>query len=229
MRKTRNITILLIGLFTTNLFGQSLENEKLKFWQLDTKLTLQDFKADTTKSFNNLNAKYGMKAYSYCILKSILDVPKKKRERGKKLEKVYLAPCIDKYQSISVTSDSLELAKQQVFFDITEHFARKGRRNFEALRDSTNNAYGVYWTIYSKVISQLCRDRNEMYDAYMNDVIILNKPGYYEKWRKLIDWLLNENKEYATKPEDCMRFLNEKPLTTDYIKSPDYLGEINCK
>lgn len=231
MRHTVILTIILLGFFTSVLTGQSaIENDKYKFWQPNTKLIPNDFryKADTSRAFNNLNRKYGIQAYSFCVLKSILDVPKKKRERGIKLERVYFAPCFDKYQSISMTTDSFELAKQQVYFDITELYARIARKQFESLRDSSKNEYGIYWSIYSSIVSKICIERNEMYDAYTNDVFLLKKEGFYQKWRSLVDERLIETNKYATKLEDCLRFLNGKPLTEDYKMSPDYLGEIKC-
>jgi hypothetical protein len=231
MRHLVLLIFILFGFISTNLIGQSvIENDNLKFWQPETKLIPSDFKykADTSGAFGRLNRKYGMKAYSYCILKSTLDVPKKKRERGKKLEKVYFAPCIDKNQSVSITTDSFELEKQKIYFDITELYARIARKQLELLSDSLKNTYGIYWTFYSSIVSKICGERNEMYDAYTNDVFLMKKDGYYQKWRVLVDDRLNELNKYATKPEDCLRFLNGKPLTDDYIKSPDYLGEIKC-
>lgn len=224
-----SLMILILGLVTTGVTAQTLfENDKLKFWQPDIKLTIADFKADTS-TIGKLNRKYGVQAYSYCILKSVLDVPKKKKERGKKLEKIYFAPCIDKYQSVSITTDSFELAKQQVYLDITELYARIARIQLESYRDSLDNVYGLYWSLYSTVVSDVCIERNEMYDAYTNDVFIIDKDGYYQKWRQLIDERLSETTKYATTPEDCNRFLSGKPLTKDYKMSPDYLGEIKCK
>lgn len=208
--------------------GQNVfENDSLKYWQPETKITWDDFKSDTV-GFMNLNSKYNMKAYSFCYLKSILDVPKKKRERGKKLEKIYFAPCLVKHKSVSITTDSLELAKQKVYLDITELFARKARMRLEALRDTIGNAYGVYWMSYSKIVSKICKERNEMYAGYTNDVFLLKIEGHYEKWRDYINQQLSQTEKYATKPEDCLRFLTGKPLSEDYIMSPDYLGEINC-
>jgi hypothetical protein len=211
MRYSIILIIYLIGLISNSVTGQTqFENDKLKFWQPDTKLNPKDFKADTSRSFNNLNRKFEMQAYSFCILKSILDVPRKKKERGKKLEKVYLAPCIDKYQSVSITTDSLEMTKQQMFFDITELFARKARQEFISLQDSMGHAYGIYWSMYTTVISDICVRRNKMMYEYMEEVIIYNKDGAYDKWRKLVDELLIKMNEYATKPEDCIRFLEGK-------------------
>ena len=121
------------------------------------------------------------------------------------------------------------MAKQQMFFDITELFARKARQEFISLRDSMGYAYGIYWSMYATVMSDICVRRNKMIDKYMMEVILYNKEGAYDKWRKQVDELLIEMKDYATKPEDCIRFLVGKPLTDDYIMSPDYLGEIKCK
>lgn len=90
------------------------------------------------------------------------------------------------------------------------------------------HAYGIYWAMYSTVISDVCKRKNKMYDAYMGEVILYKNEGAYEKWRKVLGELLIELKDYATKPEDCMRFLNGKPLTDDYIMSPNYAGEIKC-
>jgi hypothetical protein len=223
------LAIILVVFYSGGLTAQNtLENDEYKYWQPGIKMVPQDFKADTSKAFNNLNRKYGIQAYALCNLESILDVPKKKRERGIKLEKVYLAPCILKYQSVSITTDSFEMAKQQMLLDITELFARKARYEFKNLQDSLGHSYGVYWSLYSTVMGDICTQKNEMIDAYIQEVILNNREGAYELRRKQVDKWLNELNDYATKPEDCMRFLNQKPLTDDYIMSPNYLGEIKC-
>ena len=230
MRLLKRLTFFAFAFLTTNLLAQTtIENDNLKFWQPEIKLIPQDFKADTSKAFNNLNRKFGVKAFPSIVLKSILDVPKKKRERGKKLEKIFLVPCVEKFRSISITEDSLEMAKQQLLFDITELYARKARKEFKYLEDSLGHVYGIYWSMYSTVIGNICVEKNEMIDAYMNEVILFPKDGAYEKWKKQIEFHLSETKEFATKPEDCLRFLNQKPLTDDYIMSPNYAGEIKCK
>ncbi|MFM2225840.1 MAG: hypothetical protein RJA07_2042 [Bacteroidota bacterium] len=219
--------------FGTKVFAQDtlFENEILKFWREDSKLVAKDFKSDTTTDFNIVSNKYGMKSYSYCILKSILDVPKTKKDRKKKIEQVFFAPCIDKSKSILISTDSMELAKQQILFDITELFARKARRDLKKIYDSISfgkKTYGIYWFWFATIKSNICQQRNKLSDSYTREVILNKKEGGYEKWRKTIDELLLETKDFRTKPEDCLRFLLQKPLTDDYIESPDYYGEFKC-
>ena len=62
----------------------------------------------------------GLQAVVYVGLKSILDVPKKKKDRGNKLEKVYIAPAFDMTASYALTYDTGQIAMQQLYFDIAE-------------------------------------------------------------------------------------------------------------
>lgn len=220
--------IILSFLLSSSFAQNAIENDTFKYWQPNTKVTQQDFKAVSTSDFTHMNQKYCLNVYSYFGIHSILDVPKKKKERGQKLEKIYIAPYMNKYLSVSKSTDSSDIAKEQVLFDITELFARKARKKLKTILDDSKHAYGIYWSIYSSIISDMCMSKNKVSLLYLKEVIYLKTEGAYEKWRKDLDQLLDELKEFATTPEDCRRFMKDKPLSEDYIMSPNYAGEIKC-
>jgi hypothetical protein len=57
------------------------------FWQPGTTLTFEDFKGDTTGGkYKDSHKRVGLQAMAYTGIWSILDVPKKKKNRGEKLE-----------------------------------------------------------------------------------------------------------------------------------------------
>ncbi|SEW00155.1 hypothetical protein SAMN05428988_1147 [Chitinophaga sp. YR573] len=194
------------------------------FWQPGITLTYNDFRGDTVGGkYTELYKKVGLQSEAYIGLWSILDVPKKKKDRGRKLEKVYVAPAFDKTASYAITNDTMEIAIQQVYFDIAETWARWARQQLSRYQDSMKG-YGVSLLMYSTVIKDAKAGRQQMNSAYAEDVIISKKQGAFEKWRKLIDNQLNETALWATKPEDCYRFIVRKAIDKEYEESPVVVG-----
>ena len=77
--------------------------------------------------------KYSMTASASVGIWSILDVPKKKKDRGKKLEKVYFAPAFSKTGSAAISNDTMQIAIQAIYFDICEFAARLARKELKTL------------------------------------------------------------------------------------------------
>jgi hypothetical protein len=195
------------------------------FWQPGIKLTINDFKGDTAGRYKESYKSVGIKAMGYIGIWSILNVPKKKKDRGNKLEKVYIAPAFDKAASYIFSNDPTQTSIQEVYFDIAETWARWGRKQLQSYQDSMRG-YGTLYIMYSTVIKDMKAGQKEMNDAYTRDVIIEKKIGAFERWRKIIFDKLSETNLWATKSEDCYRFLIDKPIDSDYEQSPTVLGAI---
>lgn len=204
--------------------GQKLttENQNLKGWTKETKIVYADFKGKPNDQFKRLNKEVGLQASAQVGLKSILDVPKKKRDRGRLLEKVYVAPFFIKTSSVTLTKDEKELDKQRLYFDMAESFARIMRREIEHIADSAKT-YGTTWIMYSSIKNYYCSELGRMFNDYTYEVFVEKKEGAYEKWRALIDKALSETDTFATKKEDCHRLLTNLPIDPEYEQSEKVL------
>lgn len=224
------ILLALFTLISLTASGQTFktEDQNLKGWTMETKIVYADFKGKPTDQFKRLNKEAGLQASAQIGLKSILDVPKRKRDRGRLLEKVYVAPFLIKTTSITMTKDESELDKQRLYFDMGEVYARMMRKDLEHIQDSTK-AYGTMWILYSSIKDFYCAAFGEMFNDYTYEVFVEKKPGAYEKWRALIDKKLLELEKYATKKEDCHRLLTGLPIDPDYEQSAKVLDTfIRC-
>ena len=199
------------------------------FWQPGITLTYGDFKGDTTGGkYKDSYKRVGLQVVAYVGIKSIVDVPKKKKDRREKLEKVYIAPAFDMTASYTLTRDPEQIAMQQLYFDIAETWARWGRQQLVKYQD-TMKGYGALYIMYSTVIKDAKAGQQQMNDAYTKDVIIDKKAGSFDKWKKIVYDQLRETSSWATKPEDCYRFIVNKPIDVDYEQSPTVLGAIPDK
>jgi len=199
------------------------------FWQPNVTLTYGNFKGDTTGGkYKDSYKRVGLQAMAYTGIWSILDVPKKKNDRGKKLEKVYIAPAFDMTASYALTNDTMQIAMQQLYFDIAETWARWARQRLNMYQD-TMKGYGVLYNMYSTVLKDAKAGQQQMNDAYTKEVIIDKKPGAFDKWKQTVHDQLYQTSSWATKPEDCYRFIINKPIDAEYEQSPTVLGALPDK
>jgi hypothetical protein len=198
------------------------------FWQPDLVLTEKDFQGDGTK--NQKYVRY-CEELDLCVVAStgvfsILDIPKRKRKRGELIEKAYFAPAFERATSYILKQDSMGIAKQKIVFDIYEASARLARQQLQQLQDSIGG-YGIISIMFKSVEARAIEMRNSLVDSYTKDLYIDKKPDAYKKWRKIVDQLLYDSKEFATKPEDCYRFVKNEPLDKNYMKAETVIGNLN--
>jgi len=217
--------ILFLSLCSYGQEPQPTENSTHIFWQPSVKLISVDFKGDTTAQIMDLCRKYNFSASASFVICSILDVPKKKKDRGKKLEKVYFAPAFCKAESFTLTQDTLQVAMQALFFDICELSARWARKNLQQLQDSLKG-YGTLYIMFTTVEEEMQEMKKGMYASYFKEVFIDKNPGAYESWRKFYNEMLEETKAWATKPEECYRFISGKPVEPGYEMSPTVMPPV---
>lgn len=196
------------------------------FWQPGLKITYQDYRGSSQKQMDELMDKYGFSATAYVGIWSILDIPKKRKDRYKKYEKVYFAPAFERTTSYTRTNDSLQIFMQNTFLDICEIWARWAREQLTRIQDSTK-ATGTLSIMYMTVKQEMNYKRLAMYRSYFKDVFIDKKDGAFTDWRKLIDRWLNDTQKWATKPEECFRFMTGKPIEVGYIMAPTLIGPMN--
>lgn len=227
--KSRFILIVFLILnmgFELSGFGQSdytTEDSTHIFWQPGVNLSFGDFKGTPSEKEMEMLRKYEITALAAIGIWSVLDVPKRKKDRGKKLEKVYFAPAFSIMGSSAISPDSMQIAIQKVYFDIAELAARWARRELQSMQEKMN-AYGTLYFMYTTVEKDMQDKYLQMINAYTQEVIIEKKPGAYESWRSFYDEMLEETKAWATTPEECHRHLTGKPTERGYEKSPTVAG-----
>ncbi|WP_439185805.1 hypothetical protein [Carboxylicivirga taeanensis] len=227
---TLGLFIFLTG-FLVDSFGQgehlATESQTHIFWQADRKLSEDDFQYDGTQDEKIVNYcdEFDLYTVASVGLFAVLDVPKKKRKRGELLEKVYFAPAFDKTTSFILSHDTLGVEKQEVIFDIFELSARTARQQLHHLQDSISG-YGIISMMFKSIEAKAIEMRTTLVDSYTQDVYINKSVGAYNEWRIKIDKLLLDTKEYATKPEDCFRFIKKEPIDDRYIIAKTVVGNL---
>jgi hypothetical protein len=225
MRTTISITLLtvLINTFSLGQTNYPTRDSAHIFWQPGLRLTHLDYQGKETKQVSDIMDKYGLQATASVGIWSILDTPKKKADRYRKFEKVYFAPAFEISTSSTRTTDSLEIAKQNLYLDICEIAARWARRTLKSIQDSTK-ATGTLTIMYMTVKDEMHEKRLAMFNSYFKDVYDDKKPGAFEEWRNFYSKLLEDTKQWATTPEECYRLMTRKPIEKGYIEAPIVIG-----
>lgn len=224
-------TLLLLTLTTNVSMGQAeqvrMESETHIFWQPGRIITEKDFQG--AGPADDKYIEYCNK-YSLCVsastgLFAVMDIPEKKRMRGQLLEKVYIVPAFEKATSFIIRLDSTGISKEMVTFDIFELSARFARQQLQKLQDSVPG-YGIVSIMFKSVEARAADVRDGLIHAYVKDVYIDNKPGAFKMWRERIDRFLAESEKYATKPEDCFRFIKNAPIDENYKMAKKVIGNL---
>lgn len=220
------ISFLVCGLLKAQEVSKT-ETETHIFWQPDRVLKKMDFKGDG--SSNPKFIKY-CDDLNLCTSASIgvfavLDIPKKKRDKGELIEKAYFLPAFEKTTSYILKNDTLGIEKQKIVFDIYEISARFARQQLNHLQDSIGG-YGIISIMFKSVEARAIEMRDFFVESYTKDIYIDKKEGAFEDWRKQIDNLLIDTKEFATKLEDCNRFIKKQPIDDNYEQAKTVINNL---
>lgn len=205
-----------------------LESSARKAWQPNQPVLAADYQASPSEQLRRYQKEIGFQTDTRVSLASVLDVPSKKRDRGPKLEKAYFAAIWLKDQSATLTTDTAELAKQRVYFDLAELAARRARRTLQQLQDSIRG-YGTVYIYYVQVANEACAWYHKQSDAYSKTLYIDKNPVAYLEWRKMVQRALQEWAAFATPVEAAERLLHDQPVEPGYQKSETVLGKLGCK
>lgn len=226
----KTLQIIVLSIFSIS-FGQKsdhLEKHEHIFWNENIKLESSDFHNDGKEVPN---------AIKYCDttnlctvgafgIFAVLDIPKKKKKRGKLEEKLYIVPAFDVDKSYRVKdADTLGVEKQQVVFNIHELSARWMRRELKNLTD-TMKGYGTLSIWFKTIENKALKMNQEMVDGYTYEVFIKPRPNAYLDWKKQIDSLLIETKGFKTSEKDIKRFTFGKPILEEYKMAKQLLGNM---
>ena len=88
------------------------------------------------------------------------------------------------------------------------------------------DSYGTLSIWFKTVESDAKKIAQEMVDGFTYDVFIEPKPNAYEKWKKQIDELLMETKEFETSEEEIRRFILGKPILEEYKMAEQLMGNL---
>ncbi len=195
------------------------ESDNYVYWQPNRGLKVEDFQGDGTinADFVKYCNDFNLCTVASLGLFSVLDVPKKKTQRGKFKEKVYFVPAFQKSNSYILKLDSTGIDKQKIIFDMYEVSARWARQRLAHLQDSLGGEYGIVTKYFKSVNVKATEMKTAFVNAYTKDIYVDKRVGAYEEWRGKIDTLLTASDQYATKPKDCYRFINNEPIDEEYI------------
>ena len=109
--------------------------------------------------------------------------------------------------------------------------AMVNKSGFDALNSLDQNAYPFIAPLPLKYDSTLScyadmyKMMGEMFGAFGSQVKNEKNQEAFKKWRNDCDKLLAETKDFATKREECIRFINKVPYSTEYKESYAVYGK----
>ena len=199
------------------------------FWQPDRPLTPADFqKSDSLSELN----KY---MYDSCRIGCVAsvglwtqaDAPKRKKWTREHGEKIYVVPAFEKGDSYIIHNDTAGIAHEQIIFDLHEVGARLLR--FKLQRSNGNNGPCPLRTqalLFKTYEAEIRKFVKEMTYSFSISVLV-EKNDSLARWRAMVDDCLEKYADYATRPEDCARFILNKPLLDGYSTIKMLQGDFN--
>lgn len=224
-----------------------LEENRYEFWREDAKVTYDMFQADTVGK-SRYNKEFNIKNVISLGLWSELDVPKKKKDWKTKPEKPYFCAAMDKSESCIFEKSDMSLDHAKMLWDICElatRVARKSLANIVHQMDSINyhtrltskgvNVYendtlnrihstGLISLFYATALNDGKEFGKGLTEAFFDEVVFPNNDSMYYEYRKKVDKLLDETKEFATSEEEIQRFMSDTPQQ-GYIKATNIWGD----
>jgi hypothetical protein len=225
----RTLLTLSLTLFLFQSIAQTnyiTENEEFIGWQPNVEFTFEDFQADLDSSHLRLCNKYDYSTISNIQIYAYLDVAKKKRQRRRKMEEVYIAPVFCKKCSYAAKEDSIELKQDQIYFMIAEFASRVGRMHFDSLSLKVPNSTGILSISFMTIKNEIRDIQTELNASYGRDLLVDKKPEAYEEWKTRMNELLEQTEKYATTPKECHRIITRQPVVEGYILAPRLIGDL---
>jgi hypothetical protein len=196
-------------------------DERNIYWQPGTQINFSNYQCHSDSECVKIHEKYGIKMCSSIGIRGIVDIPKRKG----KFDKFYLAPVFCKNCSCLLVEDSMNLKVDNLMFDMAEACARGARKELIELQnkmqvDNTNSMF------FTSIRNRWDERMRGFFGTVSREVLIEKKDSAYIGWRKTVDLLLRQTESFATKPEDCYRFILDKPLEKDYIEPKIIAGDL---
>lgn len=225
-----NKRILLLGILCLVAAGHNAqtvyltEDENNIYWQPGIQINFSDYQGPKDEACLRNSEKYGVTMCSSIGVRGVVDAPKKK----KKYDKFYVAPVFCKNCSCLLAEDSLNLKVDRLLLDVAEFYARNMRRELLGLHKemNTDNTYAMFFNTVKKRWDE---EMQTVLGTVIREVLIEKKDSAYLSWRQTITEVLQKMEDYATKPEDCHRFVAGKPIEKGYEKADRIVGDMRKK
>ena len=193
------------------------ETDLYVFWQPDRPLTPADFQK--SDSLSDLN-KYMYDSCRFGCVASVglwtqADAPKRKKWTREHGEKIYVVPAFEKGDSYIIHNDTAGIAHEQIIFDLHEVGARLLRFKLQEATETTDHALGTQALLFKTYEAEIRKFVKEMTYSFTISVLV-EKNDSLARWRAMVDDCLEKYADYATRPEDCARFILNKPLLDGY-------------
>jgi hypothetical protein len=230
--KYQTFIFILFSIFVSTVNGQNhlqTEDKDNLYWQPDVEIDYSHFQSESDADCIKYNEKYGLKMSANIQLKGIVDIPKSHLSRKIKKrtgnDKAYLAPVFCKNCSCILSEDSVELEVYQLLFDVAEMCARGARKELIETQEqmNINNVNTMFFTTIRNKWDERMRGT---WASIYQDVLIQKKDSSYVEWRKLVDELLEANKDYSTQPNEIKRLILGEPIEQDYVQAKSIIGDL---
>lgn len=177
------------------------------FWQPENRLVLGDYKC--SPAYGGVHAEVA--------LWSVLDLPVGTERLSPKQMKVAIAPVCHQRLSYADTADADRLAYGNVLFDILEVSARKARMKLSQLPDSVMSTAALSETVKT-IVREMHEDRLRTNRKFHKEMFRDKKKDALTNWQQKLKQDLDSTAEWATRPIDCYRFLQNHPLEEGYTE-----------
>jgi hypothetical protein len=230
--KFQTFIFILFSIIVSTVNGQNhlqTEDKDNLYWQPDVEIDYSHFQSESDADCIKYNEKYGLKMSANIQLKGIVDIPKSHLSRKIKKrtgnDKAYLAPVFCKNCSCILSEDSVELEVYQLLFDVAEMCARGARKELIETQEqmNINNVNTMFFTTIRNKWDERMRGT---WASIYQDVLIQKKDNGYAEWRKLIDELLEANKDFSTQPNEIKRLILGEPIEEDYVQAKSIIGDL---
>lgn len=230
--KFQTFIFIISSIIVSTVNGQNhlqTEDKDNLYWQPDVEIDYSHFQSESDADCIKYAAKYGVKMSANIQLKGIVDIPKSHLSRKIKKrtgsDKAYLAPLFCKNCSCILSKDSVELAVYQLLFDVAEMCSRGARKELIEIQKqmNTNNVNTMFFTTIRNKWDERMRGT---WESIYQDVLIQKKDSSYVEWRKLVDELLEANKDYSTQPNEIKRLILGEPIEQDYVQAKLIMGDL---
>ncbi len=230
--KIHTFIFFLFSIIASTVNGQNqlqTEDEDNLYWQPEVKINYSHFQSESDEDCIMFNKQYGLKMSANIQLHGIVDIPKsylsRKIEKRTGYDKAYLAPIFCKNCSCMLTEDSVELVVYQLLFDVAEMCARGSRKELLETQEqmNINNVNTMFFTTVKNKWDERMRGT---WASILQDVLIQKKDNAYAEWRKLVNALLEANKDFSTQPNEIKRLILGKPIEQDYVQAKSIIGDL---
>lgn len=230
--KFQTFIFILFNIIVSTVSGQNhpqTEDKDNLYWQPDVKIDYSHFQSESDADCIKYNEKYGLKMSANIQLKAIVDIPKSHLSRKIKKrtgnDKAYLSPVFCKNCSCILSEDSVELEVYQLLFDVAEMCARGARKELIDTQEqmNINNVNTMFFTTIENKWDERMRG---IWASIYHDVLLQKKENAYAEWRKLINELLEANKDFQTQPNEIKRLILGEPIEQDYVQAKSIIGDL---